>query len=165
MFEKELFLKEENTSIYLESRYYKWDTRFLDLANVVASWSKDPSTKVGSVIVRPDFTVASVGFNGFPHNMSDSPLLYNNREEKLSRIIHAEMNAMLHCREVIKGYVMYVTLLPCDRCIVHASQAGITRIVAPTPSVEHTSRWGAAFAKSRAYAHEMDLELVERNIE
>jgi dCMP deaminase len=163
MFEK--MIGDMNTSLHQQYRYNKWDTRFLDLAAVVGSWSKDPSTKVGSVIVRPDFTVASVGFNGFPAKMSDSPHLYNNREEKLSRVIHAEMNAMLHCREVIKGYIMYVTLLPCDRCIVHAAQAGIVRLIAPIPSAEHTSRWGAAFAKSRAYAAEMGLELVERNLE
>lgn len=163
MFEK--IVDDLGKSMVLDIRYKKWDSRFLNLANVVASWSKDPSTKVGSVIVRPDFTVASVGFNGFPHKMSDSPHLYNNREEKLSRVIHAEMNAMLHCREVIQDYIMYVTLLPCDRCIVHAAQAGIKRIVAPTPSLEHTSRWGSAFAKSRTYASEMGLELVELNLE
>jgi hypothetical protein len=30
---------------------HKWDLRFLELAELVASWSKDPSTKVGAVIV------------------------------------------------------------------------------------------------------------------
>lgn len=43
----------------------KWDERFIELARLVATWSKDPSTKVGAVIVRPYRTVASVGFNGF----------------------------------------------------------------------------------------------------
>jgi hypothetical protein len=32
----------------------KWDRRFLGLAAEVAGWSKDPSTQVGAVIVRPD---------------------------------------------------------------------------------------------------------------
>jgi dCMP deaminase len=154
----------KNTDLFQQARYKKWDKRFLDLAKVVGSWSKDPSTQVGAVIVRPNFTVASVGFNGFPSKMQDTPDLYSNREEKLSRIVHAEMNSMLHCREVIKDYIMYVTLLPCDRCIVHAAQAGISRFVAPVPSLEHQERWGTAFAKARSYAAQMGLELVEYDL-
>ena len=42
----------------------KWETRFLEMARLVSGWSKDPSTKVGAVIVRPDKTIASVGYNG-----------------------------------------------------------------------------------------------------
>lgn len=44
----------------------KWDARFLDLAVFIGDWSKDPSTKVGAVLVRPDRTIAGLGFNGFP---------------------------------------------------------------------------------------------------
>ena len=50
-----------------------WDMRFAQLAKLVSLWSKDPSTKVGSVIVRPDKTIASVGFNGFPKGVPDEP--------------------------------------------------------------------------------------------
>jgi dCMP deaminase len=85
-----------------------WRTRYLDLAAVVASWSRDPSTKVGAVIVRPDKTIASVGYNGFPRQMRDTPERYADREEKYSRIIHAEVNALLHARESVTGYDMYV---------------------------------------------------------
>ena len=50
----------------------KWDRRFLALAEHVADWSKDPSTKTGAVIVRPDRTIASMGYNGFPRGMADT---------------------------------------------------------------------------------------------
>jgi dCMP deaminase len=43
-----------------------WDRYFLDIAEEVSKASKDPSTKVGAVIVRPDRTVASLGYNGLP---------------------------------------------------------------------------------------------------
>ena len=46
-----------------ESSTEKWNVRFLDLARFIAAWSKDPSTKVGAVLVRPDRTIAAVGFN------------------------------------------------------------------------------------------------------
>jgi dCMP deaminase len=51
----------------------KWDARFLDLARHVATWSRDPSTQTGAVIVRPNRTIASVGYNGFPRDCNDDP--------------------------------------------------------------------------------------------
>jgi len=38
----------------------------MDLARLVASWSKDQSTQVGAVIVDQDKRIVSTGFNGFP---------------------------------------------------------------------------------------------------
>ena len=49
----------------------KWDVRFLKLAHEVASWSKDPSTKVGCVLVKGK-KVISVGYNGLPMGIEDS---------------------------------------------------------------------------------------------
>ena len=85
----------------------KWDLRFLELAKVVASWSKDPSTQTGAIIVRPDKTIVSVGFNGFAQSMPDNSLLYDNREEKYSRIIHCEMNALLRAFEIVSFLRLY----------------------------------------------------------
>jgi dCMP deaminase len=44
-----------------------WDLRFLTLAKTVSTWSKDPSTKVGAVIVDKNRRVVSLGYNGFPN--------------------------------------------------------------------------------------------------
>ena len=138
-----------------------WDLRFLNLARETSLWSKDPSTKVGAVIVRPDLTVASLGFNGFPKRMPDLPQYYADKEQKYSRVIHAEMNAILFAKEPLSGYTLYTTLLPCDRCLVHVAQAGIDRVVSPLAAPSVLERWGAAFDKTRAYAREMGLEIVE----
>ena len=51
----------------------KWDSRFMDLARLVASWSKDPSTQVGAVIVDQDKRIVSTGVNGFPRCVNDAP--------------------------------------------------------------------------------------------
>lgn len=112
----------------------KWDRRFLELARHISTWSKDPSTQVGAVIVRPDRTVASVGFNGFPRGMCDDPKIYEDRNTKLKRVVHAEMNAILNAAEPVKGYTIYVyppfpLVCSCSRCTVHIIQAGISRIV------------------------------------
>lgn len=101
----------------------KWHNRFFDLANLVGSWSKDPSTRVGAVIVRPDRTIASVGYNGFPRGVTDT---YGTREDKLLRTIHAEANAILSAREPLHGYTLYVTPLhPCANCAGLIIQSGI----------------------------------------
>ena len=109
----------------------KWDHRFLAMADLVAGWSKDPSTRVGAVIVRPDKTVCSVGFNGFPRYVDDSDAAYLDRTTKYKQVKHAEENAILFANEPLLGYTLYVTpLLPCSLCAGDIIQKGIRRVVA-----------------------------------
>jgi dCMP deaminase len=108
----------------------KWDCRFLDLARFIGAWSKDPSTKVGAVIVRPDRTVAAVGYNGFPRGVLDHAERYADRKIKYAMVVHAESNALLNSRESLEGYTLYVTPLPpCSQCAAAVIQRGITRVV------------------------------------
>lgn len=108
----------------------KWDSRFLRLAREVGSWSKDPSTKVGAVLVRPNLTICSVGFNGLPQSIPDDAEILNNPELRHACTIHAEMNALLFAEEKIEGYTLYTfPVLPCDRCAVHFIQKRIIRVV------------------------------------
>lgn len=140
-----------------------WDEFYLGLAKYIAiKRSKDPSTKVGAVIVRPDNTLCSIGYNGFPQKMKDTDNLYENREEKYSRIIHGEINALNFAHEKVNGYTLYTyPFMPCDRCFVQMAQAGIIRIVFPKATTDQLQRWGTAFERVRNYAAEMNIELVE----
>ena len=141
----------------------KWDKRFLDMAKLASTWSKDPSTQTGAVIVRPDRSIASVGFNGFPRAMLDNKELYDDREQKYSRIIHCEMNALNFVQDhSVHGYTLYTyPFLSCDRCYVHMAQAGITRFVAPKCPLELEERWGEAFARVRSYAKECSAITID----
>jgi dCMP deaminase len=142
-------------------RQERWDCRFLELAAHIAQWSKDPSTKVGAVIVRPDLTIASVGFNGFPKGANDSPELYAERNAKYSRIVHAEMNAIMFAREPLNGYTLYTSpFCSCDRCAVHVIQAGIKRCVAPMLPPELEERWGESTRMTAAVFAEAGVEFV-----
>ena len=60
----------------------KWDYRFLDMARLVAQWSKDPSTKCGAIITQ-NRRVVSQGFNGFAAETPDTPELYMDKEYKM----------------------------------------------------------------------------------
>lgn len=105
-----------------------WDEYFFKLCDVNAMKSKDPSTKVGAVVVRPDRTIASMGWNGFPRGVPDT---YEDREHKLLRTVHAELNAILNAREPLIGYTLYVSpLFPCSNCAAAIIQSGITEVVA-----------------------------------
>lgn len=140
----------------------KWDFRFLELARLVAGWSKDPSTQTGAVIVRPDRTVASLGYNGFPRLCDDDPALYADRETKYARIVHCEMNAILAAREPLHGYTLYTfPFMSCDRCAAHVIQAGIVRCVAPKPDAEKLTRWAEAFERTRRLFNEARVSLDE----
>lgn len=137
----------------------KWDPHWLGLAHYISRQSKDPSTKVGAVIVRPDQTVASVGYNGFARGMCDHDHLYEDREVKYSRIIHGEMNAILNAHGPVAGCTLYTTpFAPCDRCAVFVIQSGIRRIVAPTLPPHLVDRWGASLDKTSGYFAEAKIE-------
>ena len=64
----------------------KWDRRFLELAKQISTWSKDPSTQVGCVVVGPDREIRSTGFNGLPRGIDDTDERLNNREKKYPMI-------------------------------------------------------------------------------
>ena len=141
----------------------RWDRRFLDLASLVSSWSKDPSTKTGAVIVGPDKAVISVGFNGFPKGMPDNEELYANRDEKYSRVVHCEVNALLFAgRAIPPDSTLYtVPFMSCDRCVVQMLQAGIKRFIAPKATGERAERWAEAFERTRKYITECGGILIE----
>jgi dCMP deaminase len=107
----------------------KLDINWLAMAFVVAKRSKDPSTKVGAVIVAADGKKVSVGYNGFPAGTSDIEDLWNNRPLKYQRVIHAEANAIINCPFDTEGSTIYCTLHPCYRCMGMLINAGIKRIV------------------------------------
>ena len=120
----------------------KWDIRFLEMAKLISTWSKDPSTQVGAVAVR-NRTVIAQGYNGFPRGCDDHELYYLNRAIKYKRIVHAEMNAIYNAAEngvSLKNSTIYVIGLPiCHDCAKGLIQVGIKRVV--TPEIETPERW------------------------
>jgi dCMP deaminase len=140
----------------------KWDIRYLQLAHHVATWSKDPSTQTGAIIIRPNKSVLSVGFNGFPQCMPDNPEWYADRNEKYSRIVHCEVNALLLSENSVRGGTLYTwPFACCDRCAVTMLQAGIIRFVYPSIPAHLVERWGEPLAKTTKYFAECGVEAVE----
>ena len=111
----------------------KWDMRYLQLAQEVAGWSKDPSTKIGAIAVGAKGQVLSQGYNGFPRGIDDHVDLYKDRETKYKYVVHAEMNVIYNATYhgiCLEGSTLYVTGLPvCSDCAKGIIQVGISRVV------------------------------------
>lgn len=122
-----------------ERRREKWDKRFLALAEHIAQWSKDPSTRTGAVIVDPEGRVVSVGYNGFPKGVEDSKERLETREIKYKIVVHCERNALLFAQRSVAGCRLYTwPFMSCAPCASMVIQAGITEVIAP---VSDNSRW------------------------
>ena len=134
----------------------KWDRRFMELATHISSWSKDPSTKVGAVIVSPDRSGVVFGYNGFPRGIADTDHRLMDRGLKYPLTIHAEVNALLTAPHSLHGHTLYCTMACCAPCAVQVIQKGITRVV--IPAVIATSQW----ADSQNLAIKL---FIERGIE
>lgn len=138
----------------------RWHRHFLEMARLNSTMSKDKSTRVGSVIVNCDRLIVGAGFNGFPRGIADDHRL-DDREVKLSLVVHAEMNAIMAAARIgisVKGATMYTACTdregtiwggpPCVRCAVHVIQAGIYRVIA-YPGKTAPSRWTADIESAR----------------
>ena len=118
--------------------------RYMVVAEAIATLSKDPSTKVGCVILDSDRRVRAVGYNGFSRGVADTGIRLHNRDTKLKFIAHAETNAIANAAAVgtpLKGTTLVVTKHPCDECAKVIINAGITQVICPNPTekwIEHS---------------------------
>jgi dCMP deaminase len=138
----------------------KWDVRFIGLAKQVASWSRDPSTQVGCVIVRPDKTIVSLGFNGLPRGVKDYTARYQDRDTKLAMTVHAELNAVLSAHGSVSGCTAYVwPFSSCSHCAGALIQAGIREVVSPRLSEAQADRWSTSLAHAWSMFDEAGVEV------
>lgn len=137
-----------------------WDERFIDLAAHISQWSKDPSTKVGAVIVDHERRIVSTGYNGFPMGMPAQPWMYMDRLYKLERVVHAEANAILFAdrEKLINSTIYTYPLPPCADCAKLIVQSGIGRVV--VPNVDIQERWSDSCGVARHIFKEAEIEYV-----
>jgi dCMP deaminase len=111
----------------------------MNLAREISTWSMDPSTKVGAVIVGKNGQIISQGYNGFPRGVKDSPERLNNREEKYKYVVHAEMNCIYNaCQNgtPLIGTSLYIYGLPvCSECAKGIVQVGISKVTMQHPAI------------------------------
>lgn len=139
----------------------KWDLYYLGLAEYISTASKDPSTKVGAVIIDKNRRIVSTGWNGFSKGIEDSPGRLNDRDFKLSCILHAEENAILFAQRDLAGCTLYTwPIAPCAKCSGMIIQSGISRVVFPSLSIDQ-KRWEDSIYKSKLLFCETGIEFKE----
>jgi dCMP deaminase len=125
----------------------KWMSRYMQLAQLVAEWSHDPSTKVGAVVVGKDRREIALGYNGFPAGIADTPERLADREVKYRLMQHAERNAIDNSKFDLTGATLVVTLHPCVECSKSIVSKGVARVACPGVPVGDRWRqqalWGA----------------------
>jgi dCMP deaminase len=147
----------------------KWNKKFLDMVALVASWSRDPSTKVGAVIVDRMNNVRSVGYNGFPRNVDDNRAdRWNDRPTKYKFAEHAERNAIFAAARhgtPIEGCKMYLGWYPCADCARAIIQVGIKQVVIdgrkydPESSSARDERWAEDFRIAKEMFDEAEVNV------
>ena len=143
----------------MNSRYTKWDRRYLDLAYTVSKWSRDPSTQIGAVAIGSKGQVLSQGYNGFPRGIKDSKERYEDRETKYKLIVHAEQNLIYNATYngvSLDGSTLYVTGLPvCSECAKGVIQVGIKRVV--MPHIDDMKSWKESWELSSSMFREAGI--------
>lgn len=141
----------------------KWHQRYLDIAKQVSTWSKDPNTQVGAIIVGKKGQILSQGYNGFPRGIKDDNDRLNVREVKLSLMVHAEMNAIYNATysgTCLDGATLYVYGLPiCNECAKGIIQVGISKIVILKNSINSKKEWMESWYHSNKMFNEANVKV------
>lgn len=113
-----------------------WNTRWMDMAKLVATWSKDRSRTCGAVIVDDRNVLVSLGWNGFPRGIEDDWDSRHDRPAKYKWTEHAERNAIFNAAAngyATRGCTMYISWYPCADCARAIIQSGISTLVCTEP--------------------------------
>jgi len=137
-----------------------WDKRFLQLSREISTWSKDPSTQVGAVIINEKRRILATGYNGFPRGIYDKQSRLQNRERKYQLVVHAEMNLIYNATYngvSLDGSTLYVWGLPiCSECAKGVIQVGISRVV--MPDHDFPKKWKSSWEISRVLFNEAGIK-------
>lgn len=139
-----------------------WNQRFLYTAASVASWSKDPSTRVGAVAVS-NRRILATGYNGFPAGVLDMSERLGDRDLRLAMTVHAEQNLLAYAARAgvcLAGSTVYIyPLMACSSCAAMLINADVHKIV--VPDILEPMRWQNSFDLSRQMCTEAGV-IVER---
>ena len=121
----------------------KWDYRFIQMAEVVGSWSScyQENRQVGAVIVK-DKRILATGYNGAPSGVVSCKEKGECLRKKLNipsgtrhevcYAVHAEQNAICQAAKLgisLEGATIFVTHQPCSICTKMIINAGIKKVI------------------------------------
>ncbi len=114
--------------------YLSWDEYFMGIALFTSLRSKDPSSKVGAVIVNHKNRIVGTGYNGFIAGADETAFSWEREGEwlhtKYPYVVHAEANAILNSTtSLMDDCRIYSTLFPCNECAKKIAQKEIKEVI------------------------------------
>ena len=121
----------------------KWDKRFVQMAEQVATWSScyQENRQIGAVIVK-NKRILTTGYNGAGCGIVSCKErgeclrrkleIPSGTRQELCYAIHAEQNAIVQAARMgisIEGATLYCTHQPCSICAKLIINSGISRVV------------------------------------
>jgi dCMP deaminase len=109
------------------------DAYYVEMLALVGRRSTCPRRQVGAIITDPVGHVLSTGYNGvpsgYPHCIDNPcPGKYEpSGDTRNCMAVHAEINAIIQCRQLERAFTLYTHTLPCFEC---------AKVIANTPIVE-----------------------------
>lgn len=136
-----------------------WDKHFLDVAKLISTRSKDPSSQVGAVAVGDKRQILATGYNGFPRGIKDCEKRLAHRETKYKYICHAEVNLIYNACYTgvsLDQSTLYVYGLPlCSECCKGIIQVGISEVVMSFPP---DNKWLDSFSLTKELLNEVGIK-------
>lgn len=137
----------------------KWLNRYVDLAEFVSMWSKDPRTKVGAVLVGRDRRNIAIGYNGFPPGVKDLAERMEDRPTKYFFTQHAERNVLDNAQFDCEGATLYVTMHPCADCAKSIVSKRIAAVACPPAPTEEP--WAQSAKYARIILEEAGVKIID----
>jgi dCMP deaminase len=121
----------------------KWDSRFMEMAQFVATWSScyKENRHVGAVIVR-DKRILTTGYNGAPSGVTSCVErgecirvklgIPSGTRQEVCYAVHAEQNAICQAAKLglaLEGATLYCTHQPCTICARLIINSGIKKVI------------------------------------
>lgn len=144
-------------------RVIQWLNHFIEMAKLISTMSKDPSKKIGVVIVDQHNRIVSTGFNGFPRGVEDSSERLEDKDFKRAITLHAEENAILYAKQDLTECDMYIYgLPPCSHCAAMIIQSGIKNIYYRIPDEYKISdHWKENLVIAETILNEVGINLLD----
>ena len=127
----------------MDEKFDKWDKRFIDMAQLVSTWSScfQTNRQVGAGIVK-NKRVMTTGYNGAASGIKSCKErgsclrrelnIPSGTRHEICYATHAEQNAIIQAAKLgvcIDGATLYCTHQPCVICAKMIINSGIKRIV------------------------------------
>jgi dCMP deaminase len=121
----------------------KWDKRFMQMAELVGSWSScfQQNRHVGAIVVK-DKRILTTGYNGAPSGIITcvergecirrKENIPSGTRQEYCYAVHAEQNAIIQAARLVvslNGATMYCTHQPCVICARMIINSGIAKLI------------------------------------